>query len=66
MKSQTAPRRGLTSLVLKAINSGNHRVDIAPDGKITILPLNGTASHADDVALDNEIGELLNNGHATN
>lgn len=65
MKTATSTRRSLTSLVQKAIQSGNHRVDIAPDGKVTILPLNITAAQADDVALDAEIAELINNGHAT-
>lgn len=64
MRTQTSNRRSLTSLVQRAIQSGNHRVDIAPDGKVTILPLNASVVQADSIALDAEISELLNNGHA--
>lgn len=60
MKAQTSNRRSLTSLVQRAIQSGNHRVDIDPDGKVTILPLNVSAAQADSVALDAEISELIN------
>lgn len=64
MRAPTSNRRSLTTLVQRAILSGNHRVDIAPDGKVTILPLNVSAAQADSIALDAEISELLNNGHA--
>lgn len=64
MRAPTSNRRSLTTLVQRAIMSGNHRVDIAPDGKVTILPLNVSAAQADQIALDAEISELLNNGHA--
>ncbi len=63
MTAPTRSRRSLTSLVQRAIQSGNHRVDIAPDGMVTILPLNVSAAQADQIALDAEISELLNNGH---
>lgn len=64
MNPHLSSRRSLTTLVQKAILSGNHRVDIAPDGNVTILPLHVSAAKAADVALDAEIAELLNNGHA--
>lgn len=63
MRTSATNRRSLTSLVQRAIQSGNHRVDIAPDGMVTILPLNVSAAQADNIALDAEISELLNNGH---
>lgn len=64
MTRATSNRRSLTAIVQKAIDSGHHRVDISPDGKVTILPLNVSAAQADDAALDAEIRELLNGGHA--
>lgn len=63
MRTSATNRRSLTSLVQRAIQSGNHRVDIASDGMVTILPLNVSAAQADNIALDAEISELLNNGH---
>lgn len=55
----TSNRRSLTAIVQKALNSGQHRVDIAPDGKVTILPLGVSAAQADDAALDAEIREHM-------
>lgn len=64
MKRATSNRRSLTAIVQRAIESGHHRVDIAPDGKITILPLSVAPAQAEDAALDAEIRDLLNDGHA--
>ncbi|MNE81878.1 hypothetical protein D3C77_399490 [compost metagenome] len=64
MNRATSNRRSLTSLVQKAIDGGNHRVDISPDGKVTILPLTVSAAQAEDFALDAEIRELLGDGDA--
>lgn len=66
MRASPSNRRSLNMLVQHAIQSGNHRVDIAPDGKVTILPLNVSPVQADQIAADAEIFELLNNGHAPN
>lgn len=64
MNRSTSNRRSLTAIVQKAINSGQHRVDITPDGKVTILPLAVSPAQAEDAALDAEIRELINGGHA--
>lgn len=64
MKRTTSNRRSLTSIVQRAIEGGQHRVDIAPDGKVTILPLAIPAAQAEEAALDAEIRELLDGGHA--
>lgn len=57
-----ASRRSLTSLAQRAIDSGRHRVEILPDGRITILPLAIDPLQADDAALDAEIRGLID-GH---
>lgn len=57
-------RRSLTSIIQRAIESGQHRVDISPEGKVTILPLAVPTAQAEDAALDAEIRELLDGGHA--
>ncbi len=57
-------RRSLTSIIQRAIESGQHRVDISPEGKVTILPLAVPPVQAEDAALDAEIRELLDGGHA--
>lgn len=59
MTRATSNRRSLTAIVQKAIASGQHRVDITPDGKVTILPLGVSTAQADEVALDAEIREHL-------
>lgn len=59
MNRLNSNRRSLTAIVQKAIASGQHRVDITPEGKVTILPLNGSAAQADETALDAEIREHL-------
>lgn len=64
MNRPTSNRRSLTAIVQKAIASGQHRVDISPEGKVTILPLAVPAAQAEDAALDAEIRELLDGGHA--
>lgn len=64
MNRPVAKRMSLTAIVQKAIASGQHRVDIAPDGKVTILPLAVPPAQAEDVALDAEIRELIDGGHA--
>lgn len=56
------PRRSITGIVERAIAGGRHRIDIAADGKITILPLGVTPANADAVALDAEIMGLID-GH---
>lgn len=65
MKSTPSNRRSLTAIVQRAIESGHHRVDISPDGRVTILPLAVSPAQAEDAALDAEIRDLLNDGHAT-
>lgn len=65
MKRTTSNRRSLTAIVQRAIESGHHRVDISPDGKVTILPLTVSPAQAEEAALDAEIRDLLNDGHAT-
>ncbi|MNY42186.1 hypothetical protein D3C86_1770510 [compost metagenome] len=64
MNRPTSNRRSLTAIVQKAIASGQHRVDISPDGKVTILPLAIPPAQAEDAALDAEIRELFDGGHA--
>lgn len=64
MNRTTSAHRSLTSLVQRAIDGGNHRVDITPDGKVSILPLMVTPAQAEDYALDAEIRELLGDGDA--
>lgn len=64
MTRSTSIRRSLTAIVQRAIQSGHHRVDISPDGKVTILPLSVSPVQAEDAALDAEIRDLLNDGHA--
>ena len=46
-----------------AITGGQHRVDISPDGKVTILPLAVPVAQADDAALDAEIADHLSKQH---
>lgn len=59
-------RRSLTSLVQRAIDSGRHRVDIQPDGRITILPSATIPDEVGDAALDAEIRDLMAEyGHAS-
>ena len=64
MNRPTSNRRSLTAIVQKAISSGQHRVDITPEGKVTILPLAVPPAQAEDAALDAEIRELFDVGHA--
>lgn len=64
MNRPMSNRRSLTAIVQKAIASGQHRVDITPEGKVTILPLAVPPAQAEDAALDAEIRELLDGGHA--
>ena len=54
--------RGLQATIRRAIEGGQHRIDIDPDGKVSILPLAVPPKLADDVALDEEIRELLEHG----
>lgn len=51
--------RGLQAAVRWAIAGGKHRVEIAPDGRIIILPLAIPPQLADDAALDDEIRGLI-------
>lgn len=48
----------------RAIEGGRHRISIDTNGHLVILPLGLDASQADDAALDAEIREHLNDGHA--
>ncbi len=55
-------RRSITGLVQRAIVGGKHRVEILPDGRVSILPLSVDPAQAQDAALDAEIRELIG-GH---
>lgn len=62
MKPRTTSARARHAIDL-AIAGGQHRVDIAPDGRVTILPLAVPVAQADDAALDAEIANLINRSH---
>jgi hypothetical protein len=59
------PRRLMTNIIERVIANGQHRVELdAARGVAVILPLGVSVAHADAVALDAEIQELLGHGNA--